>query len=231
MANRAFMNFGHMYANLTAPVMVSCNFVVDADNANGLGISDLKSNGYVKNVYMHTSETPADGSPNPDEGIILIQLQDNYVSLINTMSSIQSPLTGSEIATILAGSPLTVGQPYVITTLGNTTTAEWQALGLPAGLTPAVGMGFTALIVGIGTHSGKVKAVGVSGISSIESFGQTDLELGPQGVSNQGGWIMLRTLGATSSSVTTNIPVAPAEDSKISITLLLDNSSVTVDGL
>ena len=224
------MNFGHMYANHTMPAIVDCNFVVDADNTNGLGISSLKSNGYVKNVFMHTSATPDASNPNPAVGIILVQLQDNYARLLSVLPSIVSPLTGSELVTTAAGAALTVGQPYVITTLGTNTAADWRAIGLPAGLTAAVGMNFIAIATGSGTGTGKVKAVGVSGIQSVEIVPNPQMELGPQGVSNQGAWLMLRTMGATNSSTTTMIPKAPAEDSVISLMIYLDNSSVTVDG-
>lgn len=47
-------NGGHFYSNITQPVKIDLNFVVDSANGNGLGIRSLKSNGYVDNVFMHT---------------------------------------------------------------------------------------------------------------------------------------------------------------------------------
>lgn len=231
MANRSWMNGQKLYANLTAPTMVSVQFSVDATQI--YGVSGLKSNGYIKHVYMHsTNGSPA--SPNPAAGIIAIQLQDNYTKMVNCMSSVNSPLTGSNIA--INGTGLTVGNMYVITVLGTSTLADWQLCGLPVGLTPAVGMAFVATHTGdgAGTGTGQVKAVGVSAIQSIEMVGNPQLELGPQGVSNQGGWIYLQCLAPTISTgayIAPMIPTAPAASSIISISLLLDNSSVTVDGL
>ena len=63
MANRNFAN-SRIYTGHVMPVLIDCNFVVDSANSNGLGIRSLKGP-YVKNVYMHTSATPAPGNPNP----------------------------------------------------------------------------------------------------------------------------------------------------------------------
>ncbi len=52
---RGFLNGGHFYSNITQPVKIDCSFVVDPANGNGLGIRSLKSNGYVRNVFMHTT--------------------------------------------------------------------------------------------------------------------------------------------------------------------------------
>ncbi len=228
MANRNWMNGSKVFTNLTAPTIVNLQFRVDVADPNGM--TDLMSNGYVKNVYMHSTDgSPA--SPNPASGIIAIQLQDNYAALINCMASIAAPVSGAGVN--INGTNLTIGRMYVISSLGTSTLADWRAIGLPSGLTPAVGMAFVAIATGdgAGTGTGQVKVVGVSGIQSIELMGNPQLELGPQGVSHQGAWIYLQCLGATATADTAMIPAAPAEDSIISISLLLDNSSVTVDGL
>src|ERR1700691_4553264 len=100
MANRAWMNFGHMYANAVTPAMVSFNFIVDSTNGNGLGIRSLTSNGYVRNVFMRTSATPGANSgvtnPNPAAGFIYVQLQDNYARALNSMSSMIAPVGASQ---------------------------------------------------------------------------------------------------------------------------------------
>jgi len=56
------LNGKSLYTNICLPQEVNCNFVVDSQNGNGLGIRSLKSNGYVANVFMNTSAAPA-GSP------------------------------------------------------------------------------------------------------------------------------------------------------------------------
>lgn len=223
MANRAWMNFGHFYTNLTTPNLVSCNFIVDATNGNGLGIRSLKSNGYVKNVYMHTSSTPAGGNPNPASGLILIQLADNYARSICGMSSIVSPLSGSNLA--VNASALTAGNAYVIVSVGTTTAAQWRSLGVPAGVTAAVGVSFIALVTGVGSGgSGLVQAPTSSNTDSIETIGDPNLSLGPQNSPNQGGWILLQALKS-------DVLTAPAAGSVIALSFLLDSSSVNVDGL
>jgi hypothetical protein len=228
MANRAWMNFGHFYANLTSPDLVSCNFIVDSTNGNGLGIRSLKSNGYVKNVFMHTSATPGQTipgqgivNPNPAAGYILVQMADNYARSIIGLSNLVSPLSGTNLP-ITSG--LVVGNPYVITVLGTSTAADWLAIGLPAGLVPTVGQSFIAIAAGSGSGSGMVQAPSNSGIETIETIGDPNQSSGPQGVSNQGAWFLLQCLKA-------DVLTAPANGTTICLSSLLDSSSVNVDGL
>ncbi len=114
-------NGGRFYSSLVRPVLVDCNFVVDASNANGLGISSLKGS-LVNNVFMHTSSTPARGNdnylnPNPANGYALIQLKNNYSKLAGVFNgSIIPPNTGSNLA--INATALTIGSPYVITSVG-----------------------------------------------------------------------------------------------------------------
>ena len=225
MANRAWMNFGHMYANATLPAMVSFNFVVDSTNGNGLGIRSLKSNGYVRNVFMHTSATPGSNNgvtnPNPAAGVIYVQLADNYARALNSMSSTIAPTTGSPLA-ITSG--LTVGQAYIVVSQGTSTNADFAAIGLQAGLTPTQGQAFTATSTGSGSGSGTVIAVGNTGIDHIEGVGDPNQSNGPQGASNQGAYSILQCM--LNTTVT-----APNNNTVIAFTFLLDNSSVNVDGL
>lgn len=58
---------------------------------------------------------------------------------------------------ISSSNVLTLGQTYVITSVGTTTMTQWQAVGLRSGITPAVGMIFTAIITGSGTGTGTVQ--------------------------------------------------------------------------
>ena len=48
-------NGGNYYSNLTRPVEIDCNFVVDSTNGNGLGVRSIKSNGYIESVFMNTN--------------------------------------------------------------------------------------------------------------------------------------------------------------------------------
>lgn len=117
MANRNLMNAGHFYANHVMPTLIDCNFVVDATNGNGLGIRNLKSNGYVKNVFMHTSAPLAgSGNPNPAVGYVYVQLQDNYSRYLGGFNGQVAPSTGSALA--INSTALTPGVPYVIASVG-----------------------------------------------------------------------------------------------------------------
>ena len=108
-------NGGRSYDFLVKPVKIDCNFVVDAANGNGLGLRSLKGAG-VQNVYMHTSSTPAAGSPNPAAGYALIKLANNYVRYAGGFSGFVSPVSGGNVA--INGAALTVGNPYVIVSVG-----------------------------------------------------------------------------------------------------------------
>lgn len=223
-------NGGHFYSNITQPVKLDWNFVVDSTNGNGLGIRSLKSNGYVRNVFMHTSASAGsnDGytNPNPLAGYALIQFKNNYRYYLGGFSGFVSPTTGS------AGGSTTAGTPVIIASLGTTTLAQWQAAGVPAGLTPSVGMSFVPVATGSIGGTGTVIAPGVSGITSVEVVGDPNQSINSNPIATSGGaWLLVQLLGATSSSVTTLVPTAPANGTTIGMSAFFDISSVTIDGL
>lgn len=241
MANRNFSNGGKMYAMETKPILVSCNFVVDATNGNGLGIRSLKGP-LVQNIFMHTSSTPGAGNsnpaspnvvvtnPNPASGYIVIQLQDNYARSLSGFNSIVSPASGS--STKIDNSALTAHVPYIITIVGNSTAADWQAIGLPKGVTPAVGVSFIASAVGVpgeaNTSTSRVQAVASAGstVMSIETIGDPNLSIAPNPTVSQGfgAQILLACRDITGAIA------APAAGSVISLSLYLSDSSVNVQG-
>lgn len=221
MANRAFMNFGRTFTNHKDPATIDCQFVVD--NTQASGISGLKSNGYVKAIYMNSAAMSPD-TPNPAAGIIAVQLTDNYFSFIQANYTGGAPNSGSNLSTKTADAALTAGTPYVITVLGTNTLADWQACGLPAGLTPAIGMTFIAANTGAaGTHTGQVQAVIPTNCDSIELIGNPNSELGPQNIQNQGGWLFFQCM--KNGAVAT-----PAPGTTFYLSMELNTSSVTVDG-
>lgn len=225
---RGGKNKGLYYSNLTQPVAINLNFVVDSTNGNGLGIRSLKSNGWVRNVFMHTSATPGSNNgalnPNPAAGFALIQLKQNFNIYLGGFSGFVSPVVSPTTAVT---SGLTVGQAYIITTLGTTTLAEWQSIGLPAGLVPTVGQSFIATATGTGgAHTGKVGLPGVSGITQVEVVGDPNQEISNSSIAvNGGAYLLVQFLGATSSSVTTLIPTAPANGSVCGMSIYMDQSS------
>lgn len=235
MANRNFAN-SRIYTGHVMPVLLDLNFVVDSTNGNGLGIRSLKGP-YIQNVFMHTSVTPGIGNsnpatpaipvtnPNPASGTIIIQLQDNYNRAYTGGNSIVSPI--GTPAVISSG--LTVGVAYIITAVGDATAANWIAVGLPVGITPAVGASFIATSTGAGSSASSMvaptAAVG-SGVASIETVGDSNIGLAPNPGSNQGyaGQIILQCRDYAGAIV------APANGSVISLSLLLSNSSVLIQG-
>ena len=197
---------------------IDINFIVDSTNGNGLGIRSLKGAG-VANVYMHTSATPAAGNPNPAPGLILVQLSQEYTQYLGGYSGFVSPVSGTPI-NVTTGT--TLGLPYVIVSLGTTTLDQWQKLGLPANVTPAVGVSFVAVATTTATGTGVIevpKATG-SGIGgSIEAVGNLNLSINTS--DGSGGWMLFQCLSATNSSTTTLQATAPADGSVVGMRFVL----------
>lgn len=227
MANRRFES-QFLFSFHAMQVQLDCSFTVAPADTAGNGVTGQVGGG-IKKVFMHTSATPATGSPNPAVGYIYVQLHDPFYNLYSHEVGFQSPVTGSGIA-INGASSLTLGVPYVILTLGTTTAAEWLAVGVPAGVTPAVGVTFFAKATSAGgAHTGTVKAVGISGISSVELCGTPALSPANP-VQNGGGILIFQCLAPTSSSVTTAVPTAPAVGTIIRLKLVVSNSSILIKG-
>lgn len=230
MANRNFCNKGNLYAMHCKPVLVDCSFIVDSSNTNGLGIKSLKGAGMIKAVYMHTSATAAAGSPNPAAGTIVVQLKDNYQRFMGANYFIDSPASGSDVK--IDNSAMTAGIAYTITTLGNATTAKWVAIGVPLGITPAVGVTFIAATNGGSgnTLTSRVQlanAIG-SGVLTIEAVGDpnTSISPNPTVAASPGGQIVLQARSATNSSTTTLVQTAPVDGSTIQLWFYFDDSTV-----
>lgn len=105
---------------------------------------------------------------------------------------------------------------------------DWQNVGLPAGVVPAVGASFIAKATGSGSSTGLVQAAGVSGIIQFEVIGDPNASIAPvpfRGSPNSGGWLLIQFLGATSTSVTTLIPTAPAAGSVCSLQFYLEEGT------
>jgi hypothetical protein len=118
----------------------------------------------------------------------------------------------------------------------NTNQQNWSAVGLLPGVPPNIGASFIATSTGSsvgGGSTGLVVAPGVSGITSLEVVGDPNQSIGPVpmgGSPHVGGWILVQFLAPTSSSVTTVIPTAPAQNSVVGMSFYLEESSVMISG-
>lgn len=224
MANRNWSSGGKFYSMHTSPVLIDCNFIVD--NSAAPGISSLKGP-TVSAVLMHNNAV-SPSSINPAAGTIIVQLADNYNKFMSSFRSIISPNSGSGLK--VDNSALTAGVAYTITTLGNSTAAALHALGVPPGVTPAVGVSFIAASVGAGanTSTTRVQASATAGsnVASIEIVGNPDMSIAPDQSAPQsyGSQIILQCRDYAGAIV------APANGSLISLAFYLSNSSVTVSG-
>lgn len=226
MANRNWASGGKIYSMHKEPVLLDCNFVIDVDNVNGLGISDLKGP-CISAVYSHsTAATPS--SINPAAGTIVVRLSDKYSRSFSGFKAIISPTDGS--AKKIDNSDLTAGVAYVISTLGNSSAAAWHALGVPAGVTPAVGVSFIAASVGAGANSSTSRVMASAALGSnvctMETVGDINLSINPNPAANQGygAQIILQCRDYAGAIV------QPADDSIISLAFYISNSSITVQG-
>lgn len=217
-------NGGHFYSNITQPVNIYCNFVVDSTNGNGLGIRSLKSNGYVHNVFMHTSATPGSNNgylnPNPLAGDILVQMKNNFNYYLGGTVGFVTPVSGTPLTST------TVHLAYIIVSLGTTTAAQWLAAGVPAGVVPAVGVSFVAIATGAigGTGAVEVPATAGSGITNVEVIGDAHLSNSTSIAQYSGMWILSRCYASGTAT-------APANSSVCGMLFTFDASSVTIDGL
>jgi len=212
--------------------ILDCSFIVDSANGNGLGIRSLKGSGRIGNVYMHTSATKAPGSPGgttgPASGIIVVQLQDNYNRLLSSFGGKVVPLSGSNVAVDASDALLTVGNAYVITVLGTTTAADWITLGVPANITPAVGVSFIAAATGAGTGSGQVQAPASSGCGIFDIVAVGDANLAnSNGASTLGNGNGMQLILACYKDSSGDAPVlaAPADGTVISLVFYMNNSA------
>lgn len=215
--------------------ILDCSFTVTPTNASG--ITSLDQGGRIQNVFMHTSTTPTSGSPNPANGLIYVNLQDNYNKFLCARAQIVAPTSGTPIS-ISGSSVLTVGQVYTITSMGTSTQANWHAVGVPSNITAAVGVSFIASVTGGGTGTGVVQAptTAGSGVDHIELIGNPNL------MNSNGAYLLGASQGMTlifgcygkafgydsgtpADSTVTNVLAAPATGSKIFLEMYFNNSA------
>lgn len=224
MANRRFTQF--FYTPHIMPVLLDCNFVIDKANGNGLGIRNLKGPA-IQAVYGNTSATPAVGNPNPAAGYFVVQFANSYNRYFGGFSGFVAQTSGSNI--LIASAGVTAGTTYVIVLVGTTTAAGWQSLGLPVGITPAVGVSFVATASTTATGTGVVQVPNAngSGITQLEVVGDPNTTINSVGIGSQFPYMIVRSMAATNSSTTTLIATAPADNSVLGMSFYLGNSSAS----
>lgn len=224
MAQRRYNQF--FYTLHKYPVQIDCNFIVDSTNGNGLGIRSLKGGG-VGNVFMHTTQAPGTSAgqlnPNPAAGYISVQFTENYNFYYAGTAGFVSPLSGTPLTAV------TNHTTYVIVSLGTATLAQWQAVGLPRGIAPAVGVAFVATATGTigGSAAVEVIAATGSGIDHIEVVGDPN-----KTILSSAGAVMGQPNGSSMqlACFLSNAVATPADGTVIGLSFLFSNSSVTVAG-
>jgi len=198
------LNGKSIYQNVCQPKDVWLNFIVDSTNGNGLGTRSLKSNGYVQSVFMHTTQTPGVVSgitnPNPASGYALVTFKNNFNRYLGGFSGQIIPTTSNTTTS------LTAGNVYVITSLGTTTTANWQTVGLPQGLTPAVGVSFVATASTSITGSGTVGLPGVATATQVCVIGDPNLSLNNSNIAQNAGAQIIVQFSTLTPSGTVSAP-------------------------
>ena len=102
---------------------------------------------------------------------------------------------------------LTAGHVYVITSLGNTTQAQWQTAGVAAGFTAAVGVPFVAAATASISGTGTVGIPGVPLANAVTAVGNTNLVLNNASVStSDGAQVLVQFAKPTDASTTTLLP-------------------------
>lgn len=151
------------------------------------------------------------------------------VTIVSTNHNPYQPLPG-----IPADGAIPTGFTFALTKY-TSNLGDWQGVGVPKGVVPAVGVSFVATATGYttgGGSTGLVKAVGVSNILSVEFIGSQNLSLSPipmGGSQNAGGWVLIKFLAPTITSITLAfvnpmIATAPAEETVVQMSLLLEQS-------
>lgn len=209
---------GVFYGNVIAQASVTAT---QAGTINGrmVGLTGAVT---LSNTNAVTRPTPAGPTGGGSAGVIVIQLQDNYNKVLKGFKSIVSPVSGTPLTSTTAGTAV------IIVSLGTATAAQWQAAGLPKGITPAVGVSFVPIASGLigGGAAVEIASTTGSGITTIETIGDPNLSVAPDPTQNQGfgAQIIMQARDYTGANA------APADGTVISLAILLNNSGVTVSG-
>lgn len=152
------------------------------------------------------------------------------VTVVSTQTNPIGPLPG-----VPADGTIPTG--FTFASVDFSTNAQaWTGVGLQTGVIPNIGAAFIATASGFttgGGSTGTVQAPGETNVQSISVVGDPNQTLAPApfaGSANVGGYIMIQFIGATSSSVTTSIAVAPANNSVIGLGFYVEAGSTLISG-
>lgn len=212
------LNGKSFYTNVTTPKTVWAQFTVNAADTGGLGVTSLKSNGYVESVFMHTSQTPGKvgivTNPNPANGYAMVRFKNPFNYSLGNFS-VQTPPTTSNSTT-----SVTSGSVYVITALGTATLAQWAAVGLPAGLTPTIGQAFVAIASQSIGGSATVGIPGVPVAPIVTVVGNPNTTITNSNIATNAGASLVLQFSAAASTFTGSALAAHSH------ALLLKNAAV-----
>ena len=211
-------------------VIAQASVTIDGGGSTGglMALTGAVTISAATNISKAAPPGPTHVAGTPAPGEIVVQFQDGFSRLYTGGHAIVSPVSGTALQ--IDNSALTPGVAYIITTLGNSTPATWYALGVPPSLTPAVGLAFIAASNGgsanVSTSRVMATLAGGSGVSSIETVGDSNQALNPNPQANQGfgGQVILQTRNYS------GLVAAPVDGSVISLSFLLSNSSIQVAG-
>lgn len=210
-----------------AGVPIDGNQVIAASNSQPVPIFFTISSGSATAGSIWT-----DGSGNLYTVSATIASQ----TLLKTMG-VQQPANPSGTLTFVSGTGSTVALNYssavaglatgftFALTVSDSNDGDWHNVGLPRGVSPAVGAAFVATATGAGGSTGTVIASGVSGITSVEVIGNPNISFAPHvsgATARVGGWLLVKFLAPTSTSVTTPIATAPASGSSVGMGFYVD---------
>ncbi len=201
------LNGKSLYTNVTKPMYSWLTFTVTP--TNGLGVTSVKSNGYANYVFMHTSTTPTASNgitnPNPPAGFAVIGLTNSFNYFLGLRGAIDAPATSTSTTST------TINVVYTITSVGTTTLAQWQAVGLPTWLTPTVGQTFVATASQAIGGSGTVGTAGITNISGISVVGDPNQTIASPTISTSGGAYLVVQFSALTASGTISAPTFTGE--------------------
>jgi hypothetical protein len=196
-------------------------------SVSGVGTAPIGVGGTLVQQSIHTNDSAA------TIGAALVLTIENLPSGIAGVNSFTATGTTTVTVTSTQNLPLS-GPPADSSTaptgfafaLVNYTTnlTDWQKVGVPAGIVPAIGVSFIATAAGYSTGGGStglVEAAGHAGVDHAETIGDPNQSIAPipmGGSANTGGWILLQFM--LNTTVT-----APTDNTVISLGFLLEQGA------